>query len=312
MTPARPVDVAVGVVVRDDGAVLLGQRPTGKPYAGWWEFPGGKLEAGESVHAALVRELDEELGLRVRASCPWVVRRFVYPHATVLLHFRRVFDFAGKPESREGQAFAWLRPGAIDVAPLLPATVPVIAWLGLPGECTLSCAATLGDDGFLEALDRRLRAGWSGMLVLDEPELSADRFEALFYRVVQSCRGRPVRLLVGGRHPASYSQATGGVLLAPEDLARLGMRPALPTIVARVRNPVDISRASALGVDCVIVEADPGADTADEPTRAARFDAIVAQTGVPAYAGASWGLSGALARASGAHGVVRSRSFLAG
>ena len=309
MTPARPVDVAVGVVVRDDGAVLLGQRPTGKPYAGWWEFPGGKLEAGESVHAALVRELDEELGLRVRASCPWVVRRFVYPHATVLLHFRRVFDFAGMPESREGQAFAWLRPGAIDVAPLLPATVPVIAWLGLPGECTRSCAATLGDDGFLEALDRRLRAGWSGMLVLDEPELPADRFEALFYRVVQACRGRPVRLVVGGHHPASYSRAAGGVLLAPEALARLGMRPALPTVIARARDATDIAEASAHGVDAVIVDTDPRTAAVDEPTRAARLEAIVAETGVPAYAATAWGLTPARARACGAHGIVRHLLF---
>ncbi|MEN9314723.1 MAG: 8-oxo-dGTP diphosphatase [Pseudomonadota bacterium] len=307
MSPARPVDVAVGVVVRDDGAVLLGQRPTGKPYAGWWEFPGGKLEAGESVHAALVRELDEELGLRVRASCPWVVRRFVYPHATVLLHFRRVFDFEGAPESREGQAFAWLRPGAIDVAPLLPATVPVIAWLGLPAECLRSCAAAIGPEAFVMAIGARLRAGWRGLLLLDEPGLPPDRFEALFYRVVEVCRRFPVRLVVGSRHRASYCRAAGGVLLAAEDLSRFATRPPLPLVMACARDQADVERASGLGVDCVLVEADPSPEARgvpDAPSRADRFGAIVSATGVPAYADASWQLSAALALASGAHGVV--------
>ena len=93
------VDVAVGVVLRDDGAVLLGQRPPGKPYAGWWEFPGGKLETGESVADALARELHEELGLDEVRSTPWVVRGHAYPHATVRLWFRRVRGWRGEPRS---------------------------------------------------------------------------------------------------------------------------------------------------------------------------------------------------------------------
>src|SRR5690606_5744619 len=90
LNDARPlVDVAVGLVFDRDGRVLLGRRPAGKPYAGWWEFPGGKVEAGESVAEALARELHEELGLVVRVSDPWIVREHSYPHARVRLHFRR-------------------------------------------------------------------------------------------------------------------------------------------------------------------------------------------------------------------------------
>ncbi|MCO5119962.1 MAG: NUDIX domain-containing protein [Burkholderiaceae bacterium] len=120
-----------------DGRVLLGQRPAGKPYAGWWEFPGGKLEAGESVAAALARELHEELGIEVRSSQPWIVREHSYPHARVRLHFRLVFDWTGEPVAREGQAFGWTRPDAIDRKPLLPATEPILsmlATLALPGR----------------------------------------------------------------------------------------------------------------------------------------------------------------------------------
>jgi len=100
-------EVAVGVVFRDDGAVLIGQRLQGKPYAGWWEFPGGKFEPGEDAAQALVRELDEELGIEVLASGPWVVREHVYQHAHVRLHFRRVVGWRGTVRSREGQAFVW-------------------------------------------------------------------------------------------------------------------------------------------------------------------------------------------------------------
>ena len=101
--PVKRLQVAVGIVFRDDGTVLLGQRLVGKPYAGWWEFPGGKIEAGESVEQALARELNEELGLVVHRSTPWVVRDHVYPHASVRLHFCRVTEWSGTPESREGE-----------------------------------------------------------------------------------------------------------------------------------------------------------------------------------------------------------------
>ncbi len=122
------VDVAVGVLQRPDGAFLLTSRPNGKVYAGHWEFPGGKLEAGESVADALRRELLEEIGLRVGEVQPWRVEWVDYPHALVRLHFCKVFDWQGDLEMREQQAFAWQQL-PVSVAPVLPGTVPVLAWL---------------------------------------------------------------------------------------------------------------------------------------------------------------------------------------
>jgi 8-oxo-dGTP diphosphatase len=124
--------VAVGILRRFDGQVLLAQRPAGKPYAGWWEFPGGKCEAGESTHHTLVRELSEELGITVTQERAWLVQDFVYPHATVQLHFHWVTQWQGQPQGREQQALAWSDPRAIGVAPLLPASIEVIRWLGWP------------------------------------------------------------------------------------------------------------------------------------------------------------------------------------
>jgi 8-oxo-dGTP diphosphatase len=123
----HPVDVAVGVLMRPDGAFLLTSRPVGKVFAGYWEFPGGKLEAGESVIAALRRELHEEIGVTIGDAQPWQVTEFDYPHARVRLHFCKVFDWSGEFEMREGQQMAW-ETLPVHSAPLLPGTLPVLAW----------------------------------------------------------------------------------------------------------------------------------------------------------------------------------------
>jgi 8-oxo-dGTP diphosphatase len=126
--PDRPlVQVAVGVLLRGD-AFLLTSRPEGKVYAGYWEFPGGKLEDGETVQAALQRELHEELGIDIEDCVPWRTERFDYPHALVQLNFCQVTRWRGEIEMREGQSAAW-QTLPVTVQPVLPGTVPVLEWL---------------------------------------------------------------------------------------------------------------------------------------------------------------------------------------
>ncbi len=125
--PRRAVDVAVGVLIDRDGRFLLTSRPEGKVYAGYWEFPGGKLEAGETVEQALRRELHEELGITIGAAQPWRIELVDYEHARVRLHFCKVFDWWGDFEMRERQAMAW-QTLPVQVRPVLPGTVPVLRW----------------------------------------------------------------------------------------------------------------------------------------------------------------------------------------
>jgi 8-oxo-dGTP diphosphatase len=122
-----PVDVAVGVLIDAQGRFLLTSRPVGKVYAGHWEFPGGKVEPGETVEQALRRELHEELGITIGPVEPWQVELMDYPHARVRLHFCKVHAWQGEFEMREGQAMAW-QDLPVQVAPVLPGTVPVLDW----------------------------------------------------------------------------------------------------------------------------------------------------------------------------------------
>jgi 8-oxo-dGTP diphosphatase len=121
------VQVAVGVLIRPDGRFLLTSRPPGKVYQGYWEFPGGKLEPGETVEHALRRELQEEIGLVIGPVHPWRVECVDYPHALVRLHFCKVFDWRGELQMHEGQAFSWEQL-PVAVQPVLPGTVPVLDW----------------------------------------------------------------------------------------------------------------------------------------------------------------------------------------
>ena len=129
----RPVvEVAVGVLIRADGCFLLTSRPPGKVYEGYWEFPGGKLEPGESVENALRRELREEIGVTIQAVQPWKAETVDYPHALVRLNFCKVFSWTGELLMREGQSFAW-QTLPIEVQPVLPGTVPVLHWFAEEG-----------------------------------------------------------------------------------------------------------------------------------------------------------------------------------
>lgn len=132
MSEDKVVDVAVGVLIREDGRVLLASRPEGKPWAGYWEFPGGKLEEGETVHAALARELDEELGIRLADSFPWFVKEHRYEHAHVRLHFRRSRDFFGDVTPKEKQDCGFFASNERTPGLLLPVDEAIVNRVDLP------------------------------------------------------------------------------------------------------------------------------------------------------------------------------------
>lgn len=309
-TEARvPVDVAVGIVFDSAGAVLLGQRPVGKPYAGWWEFPGGKLEAGETVEHALARELHEELGIDVHASCPWVMREYAYPHAHVRLHFQRVWDWSGAAQAREGQALRWQTPQRVTLAPLLPAAIPVLRMLQIPDRYALTNAAALGDEPFLERLEHALVQGLR-LVQLREPQLAPAPFAALFARVRQHCREHGARLLVSAAHPPDYWRACDGVHLRGVELRALRERPQAGMVGASCHDAWELARAAELGCDFAVLGAvQPTASHPQiVPMGWAAFEALVRGAQIPVFAlGGVTPLDAPVARRAGAHGLAMLR-----
>jgi 8-oxo-dGTP diphosphatase len=308
----RPaVDVAVGVLIRGNGRFLLASRPAGKPYAGYWEFPGGKLEPGESVTQALARELREELGIAIEDPRPWVVREFDYPHAYVRLHFCRVRRWRGEPQPHEGQALRFCALDDLPDGPLLPATVPVLRWLGLPPFYALTHIAVLGIGPFLQALERQLAAGLR-LVQFREPMLAAIEAQRAFEAVRLRVRESGARLLVSSRHAPAWWNAADGVHLTARDLAALQTRPEVPWVAASAHDAAELAHATALGADLAVLG--PVAATASHPGARAlgweRFAALAAHAGVPVYALGGLGADDLdTALAAGAQGIAAQRSL---
>ena len=307
MTSARtPVDVAAGVLICPDGRFLLASRPAGKPYASYWEFPGGKVEPGEAVATALARELHEELGIDIDAAYPWVVRVFDYPHALVRLHFFRVFDWRGELRAREHQSFGFFSTSTLPGGPLLPATVPVLRWLALGSLCAITAAAQLGRELFLKRLESALARGLK-LLQFREPTLESADVAALFDEVQARVRVAGATLLVNSRHDRALWERADGVHLTAADLAVLQQRPDLEWVAASVHTREEIERAAELQLD--FVAAGPVQNTATHahgrPLGWNAFAAMIINSSVPVYAlGGMRASDLATAMSYGAHGIA--------
>ena len=301
--------VAAAVIVRPDGRVLLAQRPPGKPYAGYWEFPGGKFEPGETAAAALARELDEELGLTVVRAAPWLTQRFVYPHAHVELNFFRVFAWTGEPTGHDGQAFAWQTPGAFDVTPLLPANTRVLAALQLPAVYGISCAADVGEDAFIARAERALARGLR-LIELREKDWPDARRDALAARLLPLAANHNARVLLNGSADAARRGGFAGVHWTAAALAVATARPRDLVVAASCHTREDLMHAADLDLDFAVLG--PVHPTPTHPHATplgwSGFAAIVAGTRLPVYAiGGMTPAELALAIDHGAHGIAARR-----
>lgn len=304
------LDVAVGVLVRADGKVLLADRPQGKPYAGYWEFPGGKIEPGETVAAALKRELHEELGIDIGPALPWVVFEHDYPHAYVRLNFCRVFEWRGEPHARENQRLGFFDPAQPLPAPLLPAAVPALRWLALPPVYAVSMIDEMSETGFLAALDRTLANGLR-LLVIREPRLGDDRIAAVASQVIEQAHAHGARVLLSSRHRATDTALFDGVHLTARDLMLTSRRPPANLVAASVHDRRELDRAGAIGCDfAVLGSVLPTPSHADGPTLGWRGVSDLLQAApIPVYAIGGLGSNDlAQARACGAHGVAFQRA----
>jgi len=306
---SAPVNVAVAVLIRSDGAALLAQRPETKVYSGYWEFPGGKIEPGEPVAEALKREIREELGVEIEWAYPWITRVFTYPHAKVRLHFHRVYAWRGEPRALEHQALAWQRPETVTVDPLLPANGPVLRGLLLPAEYAITRAGELGVEAFLSRLDARLRGGLK-LVQVREKTLGRRALEDFARRVVALARAHGAKVLVNADATLAREIGAEGLHLTAEQLRGVSGRPDFPWCGTSCHSSEELRLAEALGIDFAVlgpVRATPSHPHA-VPLGWERFSEIAKGAAVPVYA-----LGGIVPRdleqalSCGAHGIAMVR-----
>ena len=294
------VEVAAAVIQRPDGSFLLAQRPPGKVYAGYWEFPGGKVEPGEPAAVALNRELQEELGIEVERAYPWLARVFTYPHATVRLNFFRVVAWKHDPHPREDQAIAWQYPGTMP-SPMLPANAPVLAALGLPVEYAITDTARYGSAGMLERLERRLETGLK-LVQLREPGLAPEERRIFCQNAVGRARRYGCRVMV--KEPAPGAD---GLHFTAAQLNSMQKKPAEGLAAASCHTREELERAMKLELDFAVLG--PVREKGGRPVLGWEgFARIAAGTSIPLYA------IGGLTRAdledawrAGAHGIAMIR-----
>ncbi len=307
------VDVAVAVIVQDDGRFLLASRPKGKPYAGYWEFPGGKIEPGETPLHALNRELQEELGMQLLKAEPWITRHFKYAHAEVRLHFFRVTQWQGNPIAREAQQLVWQHPQNITVSPMLPANSPVLRALSLPPVYAITQASQIGAKVAVQQIRQALERGLR-LIQIRERAMNGAALRAFAKIVIELAHKSGAQVLVNGDITLSYELGADGIHLTASQLMSLSERPDIKYgwCGASCHNREELYQAALLGIDFAVLG--PVLPTLSHvnvvPLGWRRFTDLISSCPIPVYA-----LGGVQpddlqnAREMGAHGVAMIRGI---
>ena len=277
--------VAAAVLLREDGNYLLGQRAADTFYPGYWEFPGGKVEEGESPRDALIRELREELGIEVLQCFPWIVREHIYQHAHVKLHFFRVTQWREELQDHVHAALSWQTIGDNTVAPMLPANGPVLKALALPDFYAITHAHQIGATAQLAALESALSNGLRLVQIretaMQEPQRTAFASEAV--RLIQ---GFGARALINGDKELASELGADGVHFTARQLMSATAKPKFKLVSASCHHRQELDRAIKLELDFAVV----GAINAT-PTHGMQlgigwevFQTMIAESPIPIYA----------------------------
>lgn len=311
--PADTVEVAVGVIEDAQGRVLVARRPDDVHQGGQWEFPGGKRQLDEPIHAALYRELYEELGVEVQRPSPLITLRYRYPEKTVVLYTWRIRDWRGRPRGREGQPVEWRSIEALQPSDFPAANCGIIRALQLPEQCLITPDLTGTFEAFLNRLEHRLSGG-IGLVILRSHRLPSSQYLQLADRVISRCRVHGARCMLNIPPEWLTQIDCDGIHLTASRV------PAFRSVAAGFAGWVsaachsieELTRAQDAGADFVTVS--PVQPTPTHPNAATLgwkgFEAITAEARIPVYA--LGGMSPAhlgRVRAYGGHGVAGIRGF---
>ena len=291
MSLAKVIDVTVAIIQKSTGEFLLASRPQGKGWAGWWEFPGGKIEIGEAPEHALSRELHEELGITPTYIQQWMTRRFDYPQTidaeakTVLLHFYFVNAWYGEITPKEGQQLSWQNPQNITVSPILPANAPIMKALTLPLIYAISNVEEMGEVFFLNALENQLKQGLH-LIQVREKQLSTVALIALALQVIHMAKPYGAKVLLNNDIKLAKELGADGVHLPSRALMALQAKPADLMVAASCHNALELAYAEKLGLDFVVLSPVKQTKSHENVTTLGwdAFAGLIANSSLPVYA----------------------------
>ncbi len=313
----KVVQVGVAIIQKPDGQFLMASRPAGKGWAGWWEFPGGKIEADETPEQGLSRELQEELGIAPTKMQVWLIRRYDYPATpdsmakTVQLHFYFVTEWQGELTPLEGQQLSWQTPANITVSPVLPANAPIMQALALPTIYAISNLQEMGEQAFLIAFEKQLKQGVK-LIQIREKQLSRADLTHFLSRIITLAKVYKAKVFINGDIALARQLGAHGVHLPSVILMDLQEKPNDLMVAASCHNALEIAHAEKLGLDFVVLSpVKPTISHANaEPLGWENFEQMIAQTNIPVYAlGGMTQLDLPQALTCGARGVAMQRAI---
>ena len=316
------IDVAVAILQRKNEAgqyeFLLASRPEGKGWAGWWEFPGGKIEANERPEHALSRELKEELGIKPTTMQQWITRRFDYPAThdsaakMVNLYFYFVDAWEGELRPHEGQQLSWQSPQNVTVAPILPANAPIMKALALPPVYVITNLVEMGEQAFFAGLESQLQRGLR-LIQVREKKLTKDQMITFARQVIKLARAYDAKVLISEDIGLVRELGADGVHLPSQSLLMLKTKPEGMIVAASTHNAIELAHAQALDLNFVVLS--PVKSTLSHPEANPlgwqRFATLAENITLPIYALGGMALSDfPLALSHGARGVAFQRSVV--
>jgi 8-oxo-dGTP diphosphatase len=245
------INVGVAVVRNESGHVLLAERTPRQIAAGFWELPGGKIEAGETPARAAARELAEETGIVANSLRPLITYDHAFPTKRVRLHIFDVTSWQGAPQGREGQRLAWADPAAPAVAPILPSNTRVLTALGLPPA--MEIVELAGSASSLLARVRTALLSGARLIQLHGERLAPDQKVAIARRVCGMAREFGAKTLLAGSALEAGRAGADGLHSSASALRALPARPHALLWSVAVHDAQDLARAEALGADLAVM-----------------------------------------------------------
>jgi 8-oxo-dGTP diphosphatase len=314
----KRLQVAVGVIKNAEGQILISLRDESLHQGGLWEFPGGKIEAGETAEQALARELKEELAITVLTSTPLITVKHQYSDLAVQLNVFLVEHFSGVAKSCEGQLFKWVNPSELANHVFPAANRPIITAAQLPPYYAILDDA---DESLLLINLQKILARGIKLIQLRLKTLPSEKIEKFIETTYPLCKQLGALLLINSAVKNAEDFAVDGIHLTSRHLMTLTKRPAFQRatskqtqwLAASCHNLQELQHAQTIGVDFVVLAPVLATKTHPEvePLGWELFSSLVSQVNLPVYALGGLSESGLeTARQAGGQGISAIRAFL--